>query len=701
MKKLFAALIACVLCLPVLAAAQDEGVYSRSYARINAISGGASVQRAGDLGYEAGAVNLAVAEGDKLGTQDGRVEVQFGGRCYLRADRRTQVEFAKLPRQDNDPTKIHILSGSIYLRVGALDQEKAFEVHSPDASFYVLEEGLYRFNIMNNSETELQVIEGSCEAAGDGGSVVVKSRERLVASGGKLRSDPQPFAANLDDFGQWNESRDGLLARNVSQSRLPAELGEYESEFDQNGTWSYQSDYGYVWSPRISGYDWRPYYYGRWLWYPIIGWTWISDEPWGWAAYHYGRWNWDLGLGWFWIPTHHWGPAWVHWWSNSGYFGWCPLNYYNRPCVILNNHFYSHYNNRNYPMGSRALTVVRRDQLRARRMSDVALRGSALDRVGRVDLSARQPGMTHQVDRSSQMFRDGQRTFERSGVRSVERSFGSSGTSRGSLGRQTPGSSIRERGVADRGQFGTRSGDSTRVSVPRTGGFTGRETGGVRNIRTYPSQSDRTQEGRSSSSGRSWNPQSSRSVTDPSPRTGSNTRTVREYQQGPSPSLNRSRSSMGNEPRSDSRSIRRQDSWPSTGGNSASRSGSTVSDYLRSRSNITERSSRTTSPQGNSSARSYNYSNRSNSNPYSGSSRESRSYSMPRSNSYPSHSYSSPSRSSGGSSRSYSSPSRSYSSPSRSSGSSSYSRGSSSRSSGSSSSRSSSSSSSSGGGRRH
>ena len=47
---------------------------------------------------------------------------------------------------------------------------------------------------------------------------------------------------------------------------------------------------------------WSPYSMGMWSWYPGMGYTWISGEPWGWLPYHYGNWNFSPGFGWFWMP---------------------------------------------------------------------------------------------------------------------------------------------------------------------------------------------------------------------------------------------------------------------------------------------------------------------------------------------------------------------------------------------------------------
>jgi len=390
MKKT-ALLVAALAVLTLPAFAQEEDHYSGSFIRMTYVKGDVVVQRAGDLGSEAGIANLVIVEGDRLETRNGRAEVGFGKRNYLRADNDTLVEFSNLPRRDDDRVRLHLLSGNIYLRISELQEEKTFEVHTPDASFYVLEEGLYRFDARSDGETELSVLEGSVEAAGEGGSELVGGRERLGATNGRL-ADRLKLSYGRDDFDNWNEDRDAVLARPVSKRYLPSELDDYESELADNGYWVYERPFGYVWVPYVHSYvDWRPYYYGYWNWYPLCGWTWIPYEPWGWTVYHYGRWGWRLGLGWYWIPHHAWGPAWVHWYWGYDYCGWCPLSWYNYPCVLVGNYFYDRYHWGHYPGGSHALTVIRRDQLQNRHISKIALSREEAGRLGNITLQARQP----------------------------------------------------------------------------------------------------------------------------------------------------------------------------------------------------------------------------------------------------------------------------------------------------------------------
>ena len=709
MKRPCVLLAVGVLLLPLAVRAQsEEGYDSRSYARLSYISGEVNVQRAGDMGYEAGTVNLALIEGDKLAVQEGRAEVSLGRQNFIRLDRLSQLEFANLPRDGVEPYKIHLLNGRLYLRVSRLDQEKEFELHTPDASFYILETGLYRLDVAEKGETRLSVVEGRLEAAGETGSLEAGSGQSLVAKNGNLMSGPDSLNVVADDFGRWNQSRDSLLASRSSSSYLPQELNEYGSELDENGDWHYEADYGNVWVPEVDYYnDWHPYYYGRWAWYPVIGWTWVPDEPWGWCVYHYGRWNWSLNLGWYWMPTRNWGPAWVNWYWDNDYLGWCPLNRWNRPVVVINNVFYPNYGNTYHSVHNRALTVISRNQLQARRVSDVALRGGALERIGRVSLSGRQPNFSPAVLRSGRLHDQARRTFEQSAGRPVERIY--SGAFSGRLSRSIQEHSTLRSPSSERSFSGREGSISRRLSNLDSGGSSGNRTGiSSRRIGEFSpgrspsilsqnrlSSTDRGRSLRSSSNSslrefnsRTSSPRvvssesSSRGLTSirSSSRNGSAVTTrrsvpSREYSSRLSSAGRSATSSSQRNQLSSGRSSSRSSRFPSRSSASPSYRRPTYN-YSNSNSSSSSRSflspgrsesapSRSNSWRSSSpSSRNSYFSNRGSS---SSSSSSSRSFSAPsRSNSSPSYGYSAPSRSSSSPSRSFSSPSRSYSAPSHS-----------------------------------
>ena len=112
----------------------------------------------------------------------------------------------------------------------------------------------------------------------------------------------------------------------IDERRPTASYNTFYTKLDRYGAWRETGDYGYVWQPREaeSSRNWRPYTNGRWV-YTDVGWTWISNEPFGWATYHYGRWTRLRNIGWVWVPGDEWAPAWVSWRKSNDYIGWAPL----------------------------------------------------------------------------------------------------------------------------------------------------------------------------------------------------------------------------------------------------------------------------------------------------------------------------------------------------------------------------------------
>ena len=109
----------------------------------------------------------------------------------------------------------------------------------------------------------------------------------------------------------------------------PATAGASFSFFYSNlspyGSWTVSSSYGRVWQPSVYAVGWNPYYDGHWV-YADVGWTWVSDYPWGDVCYHYGTWDFDPGMGWVWVPGDVWAPSWVVFRTGPDYIGWAPVS---------------------------------------------------------------------------------------------------------------------------------------------------------------------------------------------------------------------------------------------------------------------------------------------------------------------------------------------------------------------------------------
>lgn len=388
MKKYAGIMIVLIFLISSLNA-EEVKYTNNSFARVSYLSGNAYLQRASDLGYEDAVVNMPMAEGDRLGTTDGRAEIYLAKKNYIRLDNNTKIDLMNLPKREDSLVRVRVWAGNIYLNVDFLEKEKNFEIHTQDASLYILDKGLYRIDVRENGETELFVFRGLVEAAAEEGSILVKSEQRVEISEGRFTSRPSRFPAVAEDsFDRWSEDRDLKVSPRLASGYLPEELEDFEYELDEYGDWTYLPPYGNVWVPGGVDPGWRPYSFGRWVWLPLCGYTWLPYEPWGWCTYHFGRWHWGIGLGWYWIPTTIWGPAWVSWYWDYDYFAWAPLSYYGYPVVLIDNVFYDRYHGPYYPYNSRALTVIHKSQLKARNVSEVALRSESLKNLNNLTLTS-------------------------------------------------------------------------------------------------------------------------------------------------------------------------------------------------------------------------------------------------------------------------------------------------------------------------
>ena len=179
----------------------------------------------------------------------------------------------------------------------------------------------------------------------DSGFQLRSGRSAKVFLDGDREGEWETAEANRfsDDFDTWASERDETVTKLVDT----AKYGTYydqdlygAEELNDNGSWDYSPDYGYIWQPHASAinayHDWSPYRYGSWRWVPPFGWTWVNDEPWGWATYHHGRWIWYRNR-WVWTPYGYhrgnrswWRPALVVIQVVSRNVCWYPLGYRNR-----------------------------------------------------------------------------------------------------------------------------------------------------------------------------------------------------------------------------------------------------------------------------------------------------------------------------------------------------------------------------------
>lgn len=389
MKKTIILIISLVLLAPLAFTYDygndtDPGVESKYYddakvLRVKHIQGEAFVKRSYDEGFEEAAINLPIFEKDTAGTTDGRLEVYMGRLNYLRLDYDTEVVFDKVPTLRKTDLSVKVLRGGIYLDIENLDYERDIEVQTPDCGVFLLDRGAYRINVSEGGRTEVYVYDGIAEVAGDNYSRNVRENQKIVMFNGRVKERPFYFySTDKDEFDRWNQDRASELgyARYGSSQYLDSGYEEYEHELSRHGRWRYNDSYNtYIWIPYNVGVDWRPYYHGRWIWNPFYGYVWNSFDSWGYFTHHYGRWHWDPFYHWYWIPGYHWSPAWVSWFWDDYYYGWCPLSWWNRPVVVYGGRWWRHHHYRHgIPFHARSTTIIRKSQLSSSGVHRVALR---------------------------------------------------------------------------------------------------------------------------------------------------------------------------------------------------------------------------------------------------------------------------------------------------------------------------------------
>ena len=285
MRKIISSSRRFIVLIPLPRFGQSESYYDRSYVRMSYVQGDVYVQRGKDIGYEQGEVNLVIVEGDKIGTKDGRAEFQLGRQNILRLDRFTQVDVVS-----PFPARTRIRPTSIFSPAAFISGSRPWTANGisrsipPTPRFISLRRGS-----TGSMSGRIKKPNSASIAVGP------KPRARTVRSWSAPESMSSPWTAgsrpNPDRFPPGATSstigaRPGMLFTPGAPHRpiCPQSYSEYENELADNGRWVEESSYGHVWVPSIYDDDWRPYYNGRWDWYPIIGWTWVPYESWGWCT---------------------------------------------------------------------------------------------------------------------------------------------------------------------------------------------------------------------------------------------------------------------------------------------------------------------------------------------------------------------------------------------------------------------------------
>ena len=307
-----------------------QGEAPERYARVRVLEGDVRIRK-GDVDEDLGR-GTPVAEGDVLESR-GRGVLQLGDGTRVAFAGATRFTVGALFKDAKGERQVMLRLdyGRLRIQLGG-ESAARFRVDTPSGTVTCMDKGTFSVETERDRTLRVKVHAGRLMVRNERDEVRLSGGERITVYGSQDRLDRvRDFNTyEEDEFDRWTD-RVVTVRRGQSWERVPAELRYYSDDLDDNGTWVHSDEYGWVWKPRVSDDEWRPYWQGRWAAYPG-GMTWVSSEPWGYVTYHHGRWSWGAGLGWYWIPGVYYSPAWVAWRYNDGYCGWAPLNYYNAPC---------------------------------------------------------------------------------------------------------------------------------------------------------------------------------------------------------------------------------------------------------------------------------------------------------------------------------------------------------------------------------
>jgi hypothetical protein len=267
--------------------------------RLSYVEGAVSFWRPGGNDWAAAQSNIPLAAGDELFTgHDGNLEVQIGGRAFVRAWGDTQVGLAN---QDPNFVQLRMSAGHLALDLRSVDPGDVVEIDTPAAAFTVNQPGYYRIDVTGDRTSFVTRRSGQATiTTASGPAGVVSPGEAVLIDSAPTPAVQRVAAPETDVWDRWNEARTAALLTTVSARYVPPQVYGV-NELDRYGTWRADVTYGSVWVPASVAPGWVPYSTGSWIWDPHFGWTWIDTAPWGWAPYHYGRWV-HLGGVWAWAP---------------------------------------------------------------------------------------------------------------------------------------------------------------------------------------------------------------------------------------------------------------------------------------------------------------------------------------------------------------------------------------------------------------
>ena len=282
--------------------------------RVSSLDGDVQVDRADGQGFDNGILNMPIVHGGRIWTRnDGRAEVEFEDSSTIRLAPNTLINFDDLSLSSSGEriTKITLQDGSAYFDLRRRDQD-VFEILVGHQTFELLHSSHFRIE-SEATGISIAVFKGELRMISPTfARVEIRKGETLTLD----NSDPDRYflAKGIDTapYDDWDRERRDYRDRYAAQAHDYSGVNYGVADLSYYGTFADIPGCGNCWRPHSASLTWDPFLDGSWIYYPNVGWTFVSAYPWGWTPYRYGQWVFVSGYGYCWRPGqtwHNWTPA--------------------------------------------------------------------------------------------------------------------------------------------------------------------------------------------------------------------------------------------------------------------------------------------------------------------------------------------------------------------------------------------------------
>ncbi|MBD0372506.1 MAG: FecR domain-containing protein [Pyrinomonadaceae bacterium] len=265
----FLALLVCLVAVGMVSGTQaqtrDKFLISAKAGGVNLVTGNVTVIRKGTSGQLALTDKDNLESGDVVTTgMDGRVEVLLNPGSYLRVSENSEFQLADTSLEN---MRVKLIRGSAIIEaVGGDGTDVRINVETRQMNAVIIRHGIYRFNVLPTSMTEILVLKGRVQVSTL--ADVVKDGKKVIIGGGStevVKLDKK----SRDSFDLWSRDRAEYLAslnRTIPSYLISQTFDSFGPDWLTGfgrpaGIWFRASNNCYVFVPTYYGIWSSPYGY--------------------------------------------------------------------------------------------------------------------------------------------------------------------------------------------------------------------------------------------------------------------------------------------------------------------------------------------------------------------------------------------------------------------------------------------------------